>query len=400
MKTSKWNLTLVLVIFAIVSSQAAFAAAVRLTWESNMESDLAGYRVYYGTSSHSYTDTKDVGLSTTTDINGVINGTTYYFAISAYDTSGNESLLSEEITAVIPAESEIDEDSRPVDSDADGIPDSVEILWGLDPDDPLDSLEDYDEDGAVNLVEYMNNTNPNDASDRPVADEILKDVIGVVDSWISLSSFNPTGSYSIVPLTAGIPGAVDDTLIFSDPGTYLYNVVDADGFIIYRVRVSVTSCLFAEGYFTPGAPLSIQDITTGISIQLRSDANLRNVPIGLGNTTVGALTVVSNDATGMEFEVLPYGLVLAQPADITVNFDKKNPVVQRYDEEDQTWKTVTGVTVSGSEVSFSTQELGKFRIYSEEVEVNTGAQASSATAGGSSGGGGGGGGCFISIAGM
>jgi len=400
MKISKWNLITALVVFAMVSSQVTFAAAVRLTWQSNSESDLAGYRVYYGTTSHSYTANKDVGLSTTTDINGFSSGVTYYFAISAYDTSGNESALSDEIVAAIPAESQIEVPSKPADSDADGIPDSVETLWGLDPNNPLDSLEDIDGDGAVNLVEYMANTNPKSVSSKPASDyDILKDIIGVVDSAISLASVNPTGSYTIVPLMAGVPGVVDNTLSISEPGAYLYNVVDASGNLVYRLRVSVTSRLFAQGTFTPGTPLSIQDLSTGISIQLRSDANAINVPIALGNTTIGALTVVSNDATGIEFDVLPYGLSLAQPATITVNFDKKNPVVQRYDEVDKTWKTITSVSFSGSQVSFSSQELGKFRVYSEDSGT-TSAQVSSNTSGGSSGGGGGGGGCFISTAGL
>jgi hypothetical protein len=400
MKISKWNLITVLVVFAIISSQVTFAAAVRLTWQSNAESDLAGYRVYYGSSSHSYTSIKDVGLSTTTDINGFTSGTTYYFAISAYDNSGNESDLSDEIIAVIPADSGNEEVGRPVDSDADGIPDSVETLWGLDPNNPLDSLEDFDGDGAINLVEYMNSTNPNNVSDKPATDEVLKDIIAVVDSPITLTSINPTGSYSIVPLMAGIPGVINNSLTIPEPGTYLYNVVDADGNIIYRLRVSVTSRIFAQGSFTPGTPLSIQDLSLGISIQLRSDANTRNVPIGLGDTTVGALTVVSNDATGIEFDVLPYGLALAQPATITVNFEKTNPIVQRYDEEDRIWKTITSVTISGNQISFSTQELGKFRVYSEEAVTSP--QASSASPAGSSGGGGGGGGggCFISTAGI
>jgi hypothetical protein len=399
MKISKWNLVTVLVVFAMISTQVTFAAGVRLSWQGNSESDLAGYRVYYGTSSHSYTSMKEVGLATTTDITGFTNGATYYFAITAYDSSGNESAQSDEIVASIPADSESEVVNRPADSDADGIPDSVETLWGLDPNNPLDSLQDYDGDGAINLVEYMNSTNPNNASDKPATDEVLKDIIGVVDSTISLTSLNPTGSYSIGPLMAGVPGVVDNTLTISEPGSYLYNVVDADGYIIYRLRVSITSRLFAQGSFTPGAPLSIQDLSTGICIQLRSDANLRSVPIGLGNTTVGALTVISNDATGVEFDVLPYGLALSQPATISVAFDKSNPVVQRYDEEESAWKTVSGVSFSGNQVSFFTQEFGKFRVYSEDA--GTSSQASSASAGGSSGGGGGGGGgCFISTAGL
>lgn len=46
------------------------------------------------------------------------------------------------------------------DSDADGIPDSWEISYGLDPDDPSDALSDPDGDGATCLQEYAAGTNP------------------------------------------------------------------------------------------------------------------------------------------------------------------------------------------------------------------------------------------------
>lgn len=60
--------------------------------------DLAGYRVYYGTSSGNYTNTVDISdpAATSTLIAGLASYTTYYFAVTAYDTSGNESSFSNE----------------------------------------------------------------------------------------------------------------------------------------------------------------------------------------------------------------------------------------------------------------------------------------------------------------
>jgi hypothetical protein len=402
MKISKWYFMTILVVLVITAAQIVQAAAVKVSWQSNSESDLAGYRVYYGTSSRSYSMTKDVGLVTSTDINGLNNGTNYYFAVTAYDASGNESTQSQEIIAAIPAaQSGGNNPGSLVDSDADGIPDSVEILWGLDPNNPLDSLEDPDGDGVVNLVEYMASTDPKSAASKPVNDNVLKDIIGVVGEPIDLSSFNPTGSYSIIPLMAGVPAVINNTLDISNPGAYLYNVNNANGNLVYRLRVSVTSQLFTQGSYAPGAQLSLEDLSVGISIQIRADASLRNVPIGIGNTSVGSTSAISYDSgNGVEFDVLPYGLALAQPATITVNFDKQNPVVQRYDENDKTWKNVSGVTVSGNQVSFSTQELGKFRITSEGSISGSASLSSSGSGSSSSGGGGGGGGCFITTAGL
>lgn len=74
-----------------------------LTWNPNTETDLAGYKVHVGTSSGTYTfagpfDTQ--GMTSYT-IGNLPKGQTYYFAISAYDASGNESLLSAEVSTSI-----------------------------------------------------------------------------------------------------------------------------------------------------------------------------------------------------------------------------------------------------------------------------------------------------------
>jgi len=70
--------------------------AVTLHWVKNTEPDLAGYRVYRGPAfAGPYTPLATTGNTSYTD-NGVSNGTTYYFAVSAYDLSGNESELSVE----------------------------------------------------------------------------------------------------------------------------------------------------------------------------------------------------------------------------------------------------------------------------------------------------------------
>jgi len=61
--------------------------------------DLEGYIVYYGTESKKYKVSYDVKNVTTYRIDDLIDWKTYYFAVTAYDTSGNESPYSEEISA-------------------------------------------------------------------------------------------------------------------------------------------------------------------------------------------------------------------------------------------------------------------------------------------------------------
>ena len=83
----------VLVTLAITAPASTKAT---LTWNGNTESDLAGYKVYTGTSSGAYGPPVDVGKVTTFDVINLQSGKTYYFAVTAYDKSGNESGNSNE----------------------------------------------------------------------------------------------------------------------------------------------------------------------------------------------------------------------------------------------------------------------------------------------------------------
>lgn len=72
-----------------------------LSWVSNTDSDLAGYKVYMGTSSGLYGTPVDVGNVTTYTAGNLSPGTTYYFSVTAYDQSKNESVHSSEVSKSI-----------------------------------------------------------------------------------------------------------------------------------------------------------------------------------------------------------------------------------------------------------------------------------------------------------
>ena len=232
------------------------AASILVSWNANTEDDLAGYKIYYGTATRSYGTGLDVGNVTSYQFSDVPPGRTYYVAVTAYDTSNNESGYSQEasvttgsVDATPPTgtivinggsgttpsravaltlkasdsgsgvagmrfsndgstwSSEVayattyqwtltagdgtktvyakfrdaagnwmstpvsDTITLRLDTDGDGLPDSWEITYGLDPNNPDDASGDLDGDGISNLEEYYNNTDPtNPADNRPVAD--------------------------------------------------------------------------------------------------------------------------------------------------------------------------------------------------------------------------------------
>ena len=402
MKITKTIKTLVLVIIMVFLADFAYAATVRVSWNINTEPDLDGYIVYYGTYSGSYQQSVDVGLTTSRDIDELDQGTTYYFAVSAYDTSGNESPFSSEASILIP-EDVVDsgdpgdpgDDDGLIDADTDGIPDDVEDFWGLSSSDPMDSLMDADGDGVVNLVEYMAGTSPLDYYDTPLSDNVLKDIIGEVGEAINLSAVNPQGLYTLVPLVEAYPEPVDNMVVTNTPGAFLYNIVDADSELIYRLRISATDQLTVIGEYEPGNAMDLEDASYGIRIEISDAAMIRVVPIGIGSTSEESPSAVEYDAGVFEFDILPYGLVLGEEATVTVAYEDDDPVVQRYNTSIDTWEDIEDVEVDNGQVSFSTQELGSFRILSEASsssgDVNPMLFA---------GGGGSGGGCFMTAAGF
>ncbi|MFO8007047.1 MAG: sugar-binding protein, partial [Candidatus Brocadiia bacterium] len=81
-------------------SATAGDGSVSLDWDDNTEGDLASYSVYRSTTSGSGYSSVATGVSSSayTD-SGVTNGTTYYYVVTATDTSGNESGYSSEASA-------------------------------------------------------------------------------------------------------------------------------------------------------------------------------------------------------------------------------------------------------------------------------------------------------------
>ncbi len=74
------------------------AAEVNLEWDANTEHDLAGYRIYYGTSSGVYSHSVDVGNVVQTTVSGLFEDVTYYFVATAYNDGEDESGYSNEIS--------------------------------------------------------------------------------------------------------------------------------------------------------------------------------------------------------------------------------------------------------------------------------------------------------------
>ncbi|GFE58388.1 hypothetical protein AOG1_22680 [Geobacter sp. AOG1] len=95
----------------LFSPNTTLAAQTTLAWAPPVNPDgtpftgVAGYHLYFGTASGTYTQSVDTGNVTSYTIGSLADGTTYYFVVTDYDTAGNESGFSNEVSRAFPAPS-------------------------------------------------------------------------------------------------------------------------------------------------------------------------------------------------------------------------------------------------------------------------------------------------------
>ncbi len=288
MQYIRLGLYTVLAFFALLAAAPAdaFAKAIQLNWSQNSESDVTGYRVRYGTSSGSYTQTVNVGNLRTYRLNNVTNGQSYYFVVIAYNSSGLDSNPSSETRVDVPNSPTPTPtpDPRLGDNDGDGTPDD------LDGDDDNDGLTDVDElargtnplradtdlDGVSDAQEVLNGTNPLDpgSGEPTLGTTICSEWNGYLGGmWniaemVNMSNrtltavvtlYNQAGAALSQQPHAILPGQQRDALVHGMAG-YTLNaygnicithdgaIGDMDGRMVYYKEASAASRKLGEQY--------------------------------------------------------------------------------------------------------------------------------------------------------
>ncbi len=90
-------------LFNLVWSSIGFSAEVTLAWDPNTEPDLAGYKIYIGVQSRQYSWIQDAGNRTQATVENLDNNIKYFLSITAYNTQGIESGVSNEINYTPPS---------------------------------------------------------------------------------------------------------------------------------------------------------------------------------------------------------------------------------------------------------------------------------------------------------
>ena len=92
----------VICFFVMLHSPVQAAQSVTLAWDPSPDPTVVGYNIYAGVVSGTYTNKLDVGNATNGIISGLVDGATYFFAVTAYDASGLESDFSNELSFTVP----------------------------------------------------------------------------------------------------------------------------------------------------------------------------------------------------------------------------------------------------------------------------------------------------------
>jgi chitodextrinase len=299
-----------------------------LQWAANSESDLAGYKVYQGTTPGSYGPVVEVGNTTVYTAQNLQGGLTYYFAVAAHDTSGNESAPSIEVSKLISAP-QTDTTSPSVSLTA---PSQGSTLSGV----ITLTATATDNVGVVGVQFQLNGTNLG-AEDTTNTYSVSWDTTGVAPGQYSLSAIarDAAGnSTTATPVSVTVEAPPDSTPP-SIPGTLTTQVISSSeinlnwspstdnvgitGYHIFRNGAFIASTTTTSYQDAKLAPLTTYTYT----VTAWDAAGNESTP----STSVSATTQASPDTTPPS---IPTGMMgtMFSPSDIVLSWDISTDNVQ------------------------------------------------------------------------
>ena len=160
----------------------ALADSVTLAWLPSADPSVTGYKIYYGVASRTYTNVVDVGNATNATVSGLVAGTTYYFAATAYNSLGMESSFSAEVSYTVPI------------TTAGNQPPTL---------DPLNNLT-INENAGLQTVNLSGITNGAATNIHPITITAVSSNPGLIPNpTVSYTNPNTTGTLTFTPVIYG-----------------------------------------------------------------------------------------------------------------------------------------------------------------------------------------------------
>ena len=291
--------TLAILIVPLIVCPFSFSADITMAWDSNNESDLAGYKIYYGTSSGNYSHTEDVGNVTEYTIVDLQEGVTYFFAAKAYNYSGNESSFSEELVYTLLSTNSNNSPTKP------SVPSgpssgSTETQYNFntssdDPDgDPLEYRYDWG-DGDLSAWGLSSQTHSWSSPGNFCVRSMAKDSYGATSEWsnchnITISAPSPITHQ--ITASAGINGRISPSgnLIVDNGANQAFTIIPNNSYHVLDVLVDGATVGAVTSYTLTNVT---QNHTISATFSLNNQPPIANAG---PNQTVSEGTVVTLSA--------------------------------------------------------------------------------------------------------
>ncbi len=297
-------------LFLISALPTRASNTVSLAWDQNPETDIAGYRLKHGTSTGTYTDTLDVGPTTTATVGNLSAGTEYFFIITAYNTVGLESSPSAEVSYLPPNDPPSVNLTNPTSEETFTAPASFNL-----------SATASDSDGSVSRVDFYSGATMIDTATSSPYSVTWKNV--------------PAGTYTLSAIAVDNEGAT----AFSEGVTVTVNAADTptstgsgtltwlpDGSIEFTVTDAVgqTDTVYVSNDMSTWTLFSTMVNETGTLIvtdpeAATADRRFYRVSTSAGTEdTVGFIKLRIAGTTGSQSPAYSYlGLSLTNPTSYT-----------------------------------------------------------------------------------
>ena len=274
----------------VVLMGTGHAADVRLAWNASPEPDIAGYKIYYGTASRVYDWSIDAKKVTTFTVSGLADGRTYYFAVTAYDTSNLESTYSNEVsTSTCRYSISPPGQSFPASGGTGSINVSTQSAcsWNASSNVSWMTITSGSRGTGNGTVYYSINAN-SDSSSRTASSTIAKNTFTVTQEGNSTTTYTITAS-------AGTGGTISPTgtVTVSRNASRSFTITPSTGYSIDRVAVDGSSVGAVSTY-------TFSNVTANHTISASFKADTTKYTLTINRSGSGTGTV-SNNPSGLSF---------------------------------------------------------------------------------------------------
>ena len=284
------QLTFMMSLALVVLMGTGHAADVRLAWNASPEPDIAGYKIYYGTASRVYDWSIDAKKVTTFTVSGLADGRTYYFAVTAYDTSNLESTYSNEVsTSTCRYSISPPGQSFPASGGTGSINVSTQSAcsWNASSNVSWMTITSGSRGTGNGTVYYSINAN-SDSSSRTASSTIAKNTFTVTQEGNSTTTYTITAS-------AGTGGTISPTgtVTVNRNASRSFTITPNKGYSIDRVIVDGSSVGAVSTY-------TFSNVTANHTISASFKADTTKYALTINRSGSGTGTV-SNNPSGSSF---------------------------------------------------------------------------------------------------